>query len=187
MIATREQIERANAQDFSLLVKLLDRFSRATNALAKMQTRVDKAQLDAVARHAGKYARLQLILAKKGEELEQLARQHPEWFPKEQRNVKTPSGKVSMHESTALVVENEEITLSLLDKKAEADKTFTLSLYVNVKRSPNLNTLNTWTDEQLASVGIKREKKDNFKVEAATVKMDKAIKAKTAKATKEAK
>jgi hypothetical protein len=187
MIATREQIEKANAQDFSLLVKLLSRFSRATNALAKMQTRVDKAQLDAVSRHAGKYARLQLMLAKMGEELEQLARQHPEWFPKEQRHVKTPSGKVSMHESTALVVENEDITLSLLDQKAKQDETFDTSLYINVKRSPNLNTLGTWTDEQLASVGIKREKKDNFKVEAATVKMDKALKAKPAKAAKGAK
>jgi len=184
MIATTEQIEKASTKDFKRMVDLVSRFTRAKNALGRMSAKVDKQYLASVERHLGKFTTLQRIATQTEEELERLATAHPEWFPASKRSVVTPSGTVKMHESTSLVVESEEVTLSLLDQKAEKDKDFKASLYIKTQRTPNLNTLSTWTDEELLAVGIKREKKDNFSVVVAKVDMSKAVKDVTGKGKK---
>ena len=158
-------------------VKLLAVYTDAENRLAAIQQTVDEAQLATLDEHLDDYAKLQQAKTDAQAALEVIARAHPEWFEGE-RTVKTPYGSLHMQHTSALNVDDEEVTLALIEKAGRKPD------FVVDKPELNLKALSALPDEELAKYRITRVKSESCTVKAAKVQLGKAVKTATAKKAK---
>jgi len=172
------------SEDFKNLVALLAVYSEAENRLDTLQATVNAETLETVDEHKGEYTRLQEAMTKAESALELLARKHPGWFAV-RKSIKTPYGEVSLKNNPPkLIVENEELSLVLLEAEATRDEKFDPKRFIRERKELDLESLAKLDDEQLKKFRIKREQSDTFGVKAAKTDMGKAVKA---AATKEKK
>jgi Bacteriophage Mu Gam like protein len=158
-------------------VKLLAVYTDAENRLAAIQQTVDEAQLQTLDEHLEDYAKLQQAKTDAQAALEVIARAHPQWFEGE-RTVKTPYGSLHMQHTSALNVDDEEVTLALIEKAGRKPD------FVVDKPELNLKALSALPDEELAKYRITRVKGESCTVKAAKVQLGKAVKTATAKKAK---
>jgi len=174
-----------DSPDFKEMVNLLAVFSEATSRLAEIEAAANSELLQLIDEHKAEYAKLQETCNAAQAALETICRSHPEWFG-EQRNIKTPYGKVSFRSSPSLQVENDEATVKLL--RAEQDRSqaqhnvdgtspvFKADDFIRTVHLPNLEALEGLDDTMLARFMVKRVVKDSFSVGAAKVDFGKAVK-----------
>ena len=110
------------------------------------------------------------------EAIKALAATHPEWM--DGRTIKTPYGSVKFTRVESLVIPDPDNTLTLI--RASFPPSW-VSEYIRVTEEPAKEKLETLTDEELASIGVKRLKTDSITVKAAKVDMGKAAKSPKAK------
>lgn len=171
--------------DFKEMVNLMALYTEAHNSLVAMETDCNTDLLEIIDEHKGDYAVLQEALTKAEAALEVIALRHPEWFAQKQ-SIATPYGAVKFHNSTKLIVPNEEVSILLIHQKglaasnaAEATggtPSFDDGKYVRVKEELNLEALEGMTDEELKEFRIKRVPNKTFSVKPAKIDMGKAVK-----------
>lgn len=162
------------SEDFINLVNLLGVFSEATHRLAEMEANLNGEIIVAIDEYKDDYAKMQRTLTETERSLEVIATRHPEWFA-DKKGLKTPYGTVKFTRSNPLVVNNEELTLELIERDAHTLGLDPENLIREVK-SLNLEVLETLTDEQLKAFRCKRVPKENFSVVAAKIDLGKAVK-----------
>lgn len=159
-------------QDYNNLVNLLAVHSEATNRMQELQAGLQGQYLELIDSHKGEYANLQQTLSDTEAALKELALRHPEWFPENNRSVKTPYGTAKMTASTALEIANEEATILLIEKKFGSNADAYLRRRVEVNRE----ALEALEDAELKAIRVIRVKGDSFSVSPAKLDMGKAIK-----------
>lgn len=172
------------SEDFKNLVDLLSIFSEATHRLAEMEANLNSEMMAAIDDYKKDYAAMQKTLTETETALEVIATRHPEWFT-EKKGLKTPYGTVKFTSSNPIMVGNEELTIELIERDAEAagldPKTF-----IRERKELNIEALETLTPEQLAAFRLKRVPRQNFSAVAAKLDMGKAVKEAAEKADKAA-
>lgn len=173
------------SDDFKEMLNLLSVFTEASNGLAALENSCNKELLDIIDEHKPDYSTLQEALTKSETALEVIALRHPEWFTTKQ-SIVTPYGAVKFHSGTKLQVDNEEVTVLLIEQRAKkgaeynvAEKTitpFTTDMYIRTERKLNLESLEKLTDSELLALRIKRVPTNSFSVKPAKVDMGKAVK-----------
>ena len=106
------------SEDYKQLVELLAIRSDASIQLATLESNVSGEYLELVDEHREEYSQLQSTITQTDAALEVIAVRHPEWF-KDKKSVKTPYGSVKFHASTALQIENEELSAVLIKHEIE--------------------------------------------------------------------
>ncbi len=183
----------AESPDFKKLVELLSTLSNATNQLEKLQNGANGKFLKLVDRKRDEYSRLQATITQTENELEQLAVKHPEWFG-EKRSIKTPFGTVTFHSSSALDIENEELSVALIKheiERAEQSLIHTdgsaarealiarlekLKGCIRTVEELDKESLEKLDDAELKTFKIGRNQKNNFAAKPLKLDLGKAIK-----------
>lgn len=158
--------------DFEEVIRLLAVFSAASNSLREIEASANGELLELIDEFKKDYAAYQEAATKAEAALETVCRMHTEWFTAA-RSIKTPYGKVQFHRGTKLVIENAEATCRLLRAVLPPDLAGTC---IRSVEEPNKESLETWTDEELAKVMVKRVVDDSFSVTPAKVDFGKAVK-----------
>jgi hypothetical protein len=166
---TTEHVPESPA--FAEVVQLMALGSEADARLKAMGAEIDQAYLDLVDEHRAEYAKLQAALAQAEAAMELYCQQNPGWF-KLQKSIKTPYGKVAFRAGTSLVVKDKEATVRLIEalfgRAAER--------MLHQEKSPNLEVLESWADEDLKRIMVERVRADVFRFTPAAVDMGKATK-----------
>jgi len=191
MSKTKRQAFEAS-DDFKQMINLLGILTDASHLLEKLQLRVNEQYLASVDKQKDEYARLQELMTNTETSLEVIARKHPEWFAAKQ-SIKTPFGTIAFRSSTKLQVDNEELTIVLIQQEFERqekqvkDGAVPFNSVAGLLRHRfelDLEELEKLTDADLTHFRIKRVSNDNFSAKPAKVDMGKAVK--EAVATEEA-
>jgi hypothetical protein len=162
--------------DYTTVVGLLSAYSAVAIRLVDYQQAADVVLLEYAAKHRLEIAALQERQNSLAEQMELIARRHPEWFA-ERKSVVTPCGTIKLTASTRLVVTNDELAIALIQKYyAEIS-----GLYLRFSTELNLEALEALTDAELARLKIARISAENFSVVPAKANLGKAIKAAVAK------
>lgn len=161
--------------EYKNMVDLLAVYSEASNQLAELQAEVNSEMLAEMDSRRADYAKLQETLTKTETALEVVALAHPQWFAT-RKSIKTPYGTVKFTKSTRLEIKNEEVSLLLIKQRLESGTPLPRAHYIRVEEALNLEALENLDDETLKSFRINRVPVENFKVEAASVDMGKAVK-----------
>lgn len=171
---------------FKNMVDLMAVYSAAFNELSELETEANGLLLELIDDKRADYARVQKALTESEAALEMIAREHPEWF-QDKRSVTTPYGTAKFTRSTKLKVDDEEVTIILIERLATEDKSFDASGLIVPSKKLNLEALEKLDPLVLAKLRVEIERKDNFKVEEAKVNMGKAVKDAQKKADKQEK
>ncbi len=113
-------------------------------------------------------------------EIKALFAKHPEWRG-DTKSVKTPYGSVEQRSSKSLVAPNPTMTVALIEAKGKVDANFKPETFLHITKEPNLETLEAWSDDELAKVGINREENESVTVKPARINVAKTVKAAKAK------
>jgi hypothetical protein len=199
-----------DSADYKNLIDLLAIYSDADNRLNEIETEANQELLSTIDDKKDDYSKLQAALTTSETGLEIIARRHAAWFAVK-KTIKTPYGEVSLKKSTALKIENEEISqvliekeIAVLDAKIEANlgravsvesvdllatmnaRLTTLKSLLRPKVELNKEALEKLDDADLQRFRIVREEKENFSVKAAKINMGQAVKEAAAKETPKA-
>lgn len=177
MIAPFEPTASAHSQDFARLVELQQQHSETTHALEALENKMSLAALDAASENAEAYVINQEKLASLDDEIKALFEAHPEWREAGKKSVKTPFGSVEQRSATELVIPNPEATVILIEARAAKDKEINAANFIRVEKTPNVEALEAWSDDELSKVGITRKTSEKITVKAAKVKAAAVVKA----------
>lgn len=166
-------------ESFTNLVNLLSVYTEASIRLAELQSSADTQLMEAVDEQRPDYVRAQTALEESEKAIKDLAQAHPEWL--DGRTIKTPYGSIRFTKSTKLEIPNPEATIALINSYFPGDLA---DAFQRVTTEPNVETLETLPDEDLARLGISRVTTDSISVKPAKVDMGKAQKAGKEKAAK---
>lgn len=173
-----------NATQYNRVNELLSEFSALTAAVEAAEAEIKTVQLAAAAELLPKHAAAKVRLANTEEVLRKLCDElYSELFPGEKRSHKTPFGEVQYRKSTSLEFDSEEEIVLRIDAACDAEEAyalkekrapmFTAKQILRTRVEPNLEALEGVDDSVLHLFGIKRERKDNFKVVPFAMKTDK--------------
>jgi hypothetical protein len=165
-------------------VNLLAVYSDVSNRLSALQLQCDQDLLGVLDDVKEDYTELQGQLTQADSMVEAIASRHPEWF-KVKKSIATPYGTVKFHSSKKLDVPNEEASIVRIQLEAEkrfptpaqkAQREEFIAKYVRTSSVLDKEALEKEEDSFLTLLGIKRTKKENFSIVAATLDMGKAVK-----------
>jgi len=151
------------------MVDLLAVFSEATNQMAELEADLNDEMLQQMDERRAKFSKLQETIAKAEQALK-----HDAWFEK-RKSIVTPYGTVKITGGESLQVDNEELTMVLIEKAAEKQECRG-GAFINTVRTLDLEALGKLDDETLADFRIKRVKSKNVKIAAAAIDLGKAMK-----------
>ncbi len=157
-------------QAYISLVALMFAHTQTTIRLDEMQIIADRALLTTTEVMRDEHATLQGREAALKQQIEIIVRQHPEWFA-ERKSIVTPGGTVKMTSTTTLEVDNEELSVTLVESHL-ADG-FECEAYLRRKTELNLDALAALDDAELRRYKIRRVQSDKFSVAPAKVKLGK--------------
>lgn len=141
--------------EFARLVQVQQVFAEAEANLDAIQAACDRYLTKAVDESRDAYVAAKVVRDQAEEEIRELTSRHPEWMSG--RSVKTPFGEIVLREVTKLDVPNPEATVALLEYLcAMPGSGMSLEQLVRTVREPNLEVLETLSDEVLATVGVRR-------------------------------
>lgn len=181
---TTDTITKTARADYERALKLLGTFTRCTHLLAALEARAN-AKLSALAAlHAGKFATLQTRLASTEAEIRALAARHPEWFPPDDRTVKSLLGSIHAQRTTRHVVPDDEAALlatvkataAAIEESGDPALAARLRDLIRVEESLRVEALAVFDEATLATLGIRREVTDSITVKPAKVKLGNAAK-----------
>lgn len=158
-----------DAETYRDLVEQLAMLTDATNQMAKLDAAVQEeitAIMDGV---IDDYSILQSSISEHEAAVKTIALAHPEWF-QGTKTLKTPYGTVAFRSATKLEIPNEEFTIALIERLADAD------LYLRTRKFPNLESLEALQDSELTALRIDRVTADKLTVTPARVDLGKAVK-----------
>ena len=175
MIATKSMIETDS--DYSKLVKLLSKYSEASNALSAIQNAANIDLMERLRAEVPAFAKHQQTLGECEVELELICRRHPEWFS-DRKSMKTPFGETKLTCASHLEADNEELSCLLIQQAAtKNEEGIDVTALLRVKVSLNLEALEALPDSVLRRFKIRRCSDDKFTVKPAKLDMGKAVKA----------
>jgi hypothetical protein len=173
-----------DSEDFKKLVEIMALYSESANDLAGLEAELNDELFALLDQYKTDYAAMQSVLTQAETELERITKLHPEWFFS-RKSIKTPYGTVKYTSSTKLETENEDASITLIEREEELVKAqnegkglplFDASQFIRQKKELNLEALEKLPDSVLARFRISRVRSESFKVEAAKVDMGKAVK-----------
>jgi hypothetical protein len=160
--------------EYQNMVDLLAVFSEATNQMAELEADLNDEMLQQMDERRAKFSKLQETIAKAEQALEVIVLKHDAWFEK-RKSIVTPYGTVKITGGESLQVDNEELTMVLIEKAAEKQECRG-GAFINTVRTLDLEALGKLDDETLADFRIKRVKSKNVKIAAAAIDLGKAMK-----------
>jgi hypothetical protein len=177
------------ATQYNRVNELLSEYSSLAAALEAAEAEIKTVQLAAAQDLLPKHAACKVALTNLEEALQRIADEHYEaLFPtEEKRTHKTPFGDLQYRKSSSLEADDEEKSLlkiklacqEELAGEAEGRKPrFSEEQLIRTREELNLDALGGLDDVTLAALGIRRVRKDNFKVVPFTMKSDKPAKGK---------
>lgn len=177
MISNIDQTAAGTSQDFARLAELQQLHSKDTNSLELLEVKMNELALRSSSAFATDYVILQEALAARDTEIKALFARHPEWCA-DSKSVKTPFGEVAQRTVTELEVPNPAMTVALIEAKfAEA-----AGDYLRVEKSPNIEALESLSNDELVKLGVQRVSTERVTVKPAKVSVAKTVKAAKAKA-----
>ena len=148
------QSARPQAEILLNKVRRLRKTMRQLQQQAQMQWQTLKQQTQ-TQQHA-----LESSLNTLTEQLESLAKQHPEWF-RNGRSVRFFHGQLGYRSSTAITPQAGKTLLDLLNALQEAEETEAITL----KKTVNLRAMHHWSAARLKQVGALRQQRERFWLE----------------------
>lgn len=174
--------------DLERALKLLGTFTRCTHLLAALEARANSRLAALAERHAHKFATLQSRVTEAETEIKRLAAAHPEWFPQDDRTVKSPLGSIHAQRTTRHELA-EDAVAAFREAAAYAfscewrHDAEALLRCVVVTEEIDLSAVAALTPDQLSLLeradmppGAKRVTEDSITVKPAKVKMGNAAK-----------
>jgi hypothetical protein len=158
------------ADHYKNLVDLLAVRSAAESTLAEWEANMHQAYVDLVDAGRKEYVDLQKTIAAADAAIEATALLNPQWFEAE-RTVKTPYGSVAKRRVTKLVVENEEVTVALLEQRGPEAEAF-----LRVRKQVNVEALETMGDEELRRIRVRRVQSESIAIRCTKPDFGKAAK-----------
>jgi hypothetical protein len=158
-----------DAETYRELVDQLAMFTDASNQFAALDARVQQEVADIIDDFREEYSILQNAISEHEATVKSIALAHPEWF-EAVKTLKTPYGTVGFRSATKLEVENEELTVVLIEQLDAAD------LYLRSRKFLNLEALETLEPCELATLHIQRVTTDKCTVTPAKLDLGKAVK-----------
>jgi len=155
--------------EYRNLVDLLALHTEATSRMTELESAVQEAYLGIIDEHRKHYASLQNKISESEAAIKFIALQHPEWFHTI-KTLKTPYGTVGFRNSTKLEVPNEELSIALIERMADAD------LYLRTRKFLNLEALESLEDFALKGLQITRVTSEKCTVTPAEIDLGKAVK-----------
>lgn len=170
--AKKPQLAPAES-DHAELVKLLEIRSAAEIDLEKFQNAIDQEYLGLIDAKLPEFTRLQAIFNQADRAVETICLMHPEWFEKA-KSIPTPYGKAKQTTGKSLEVENEELTIALIEAEAKRDPEFDATLYIDSKKVLKKDAVKTLDAATLKRIRCKLVVTTNIKAESLRVDMGKA-------------
>jgi phage host-nuclease inhibitor protein Gam len=169
-------ITQENSQDFTRLVEYQQAHSRLFNKLTALEVEMNDSAQRAAEAGAASYVRMQEELSKLEEQIKELFARNPSWRG-DAKSVKTPFGGVEQRTVTELVVENPSLTVTLIEARGQADRSFDAAKHLHVTKEPNLEALEGLPNDELAKLGVSRVMTERVTVKPAKVNVAKTVKA----------
>jgi hypothetical protein len=168
-------------QDFARLTELQQQFNDTDNKLGALEVAMNEKSQAAAKPFAADYVVLQELKVAIDAEIKVLFAKHPEW--RDGKSVKTPFGEVNQRTVTELELPNPAMTVALLKAEALHNPNFKLEDYLRISAEPNLEALESLSDEALAKLGVQRVRREQVTVKPAKMSVAKAVKAAKGKVT----
>lgn len=163
-------------KDFERLVELQQLFAQSDTALDQVQVDADRALSATTDRAKQSYAAAKTLRDEAEAEIRTLVGRHPEWL--DGRTIRTPYGSIEFRKSSKLEVASDEATVALIDAiYTRPGATHRPDQLVRTVREPNLEVLDTLSDDELKKVGIVRKSTESITVKRAKVELGKKGKA----------
>lgn len=169
---------------FENLINLLGVYSEGTARMAELEAENNKAYLDLVEERKDEYAKLQLALGEAEAAIKVIADAHPEWFPTDQRTLKTPYGSVHAQKTTKHEADDEEVSILLIEADADLAARAgdlaaaqALTNLVKVEKTIDFEAIAKLDAARLAQWRIRRTESDSITVKPAKVSLGNAVKA----------
>ena len=172
-------------QDFTDLVHLMSVFSEAAASISALESSANREFLRVIDARREEYATLQATMTEAETQMEIITRRHDEWFTEKKRSIKTPYGTVKFIRSNPIVVENQELSIVLIEQEIDRQAAvigqgvqpeFDATALLRRQTALDLEALERLPDAVLKKFRLRRESKDNFSVTPAKVDMGKAVK-----------
>jgi hypothetical protein len=176
MIMNIDPVAGGQSQDFARFVELQQIHTKTTNELEALEVSINKSAQAAATTNAEAYIVLQETLGTLDLELRALFDAHPEWRG-DKKSVATPFGSVESRKATELEVPNPALTIALIKAKAVQEPQFKAADYLHIEEEPNLEALESLTDDELAKLGVARKTSERITVKPAKLNVAKAVKA----------
>lgn len=176
MISNLETTVTPASQDFARLVDLQQKFNAASLALETLEVAINKSAQHCAAENAAAYCVHQEELATLDAAIKVLFANHPEWRG-DAKSIKTPYGSVEQRKVTELEVPNPAMTVALIEGRGAQDKAFDVQAFLRIEKEPNIEALESLTDDELAKLGCRRVSTDRVTVKPAKINAAKAVKA----------
>lgn len=159
-----------DTETYRTLVDSLAILTDHTNQLAALEAMLQTSFTELVDVHRDEYAILQSGISESEASIKLLAGLHPEWF-ETVKTIKTPYGTVGYRSSTKLEIDNEELTIALIERLGED-----AAIYLRQRQFLNLEALETLDDGDLKKLRVRRVTSDKCTVTPAKVDLGKAVK-----------
>jgi len=156
--------------DTKTIVRLLERYSEASVQLAEIQAQLDRALITAARAVQADYVQLRTEIERLTDEIERLARSHPEWFAS-RRTLSTPVGSISLRTTTRIEVPDPEATIRLI----QAHMPERYSDLVKTELTLRLDALAQLDDHELARLMVRRVVDESVRITPAKADADKAL------------
>jgi len=157
--------------EYKNFLDLLALHAEASNRLELLAAQAQDQLIGLIDNSREEYAELQAKILEVEPLLEQIARQHPEWFPENRKSIKTPYATVSFRSSTKLSIANEEASILLVQKHCTEEEQ---ERYIRKEERLNLDALRGLSDDRLKALRIERVPDENFNVKPAKLDLGKA-------------
>ncbi len=172
------------ASEYNKLNELLAEYSRLNAAFEAAEAEIKTIQLAAAAELLPKHAELKVKTTDLEAKLRDFADNfYDELFPDEKRTHKTPFGGLAYKKTSSLDAPDEEKSILLIklacaqeDARAKALKEsprFTVAQLIRTREELNREALELLDDITLAAFAVRREHKDNFKIQPFAMHSDK--------------
>lgn len=162
---------KPEGKDYTNFVNLMAVHAEASTRLAALQANADARVIDILDDHRDEYTKLQSAIVESEASLEVILRRNQDTWLGEKKSIKCPYGTASFRGSSKLHVENDELSVALVERMPDGD------LYLNRETTLDLEALEALDDATLASLKIRRVRAENFSVKPAKIDLGKAGKA----------
>ena len=146
----------------------------SSKELSLIHARLEREWLALIGRHKDEILALEHALKTTLASLEELARQHPEWFG-EKRQLKTPVGVIKFTATSSLSIPDPYRTIDKLFKRADRVAGFDATLYMTTDTKLDKEVLEKLPKEVLERIGVVVVEGDSFSFKPLIVDLKRAL------------